>query len=373
MQRLRPVQLPEPQNDGATAVRRAGGWRVWVGIAVSAVFLFLAFRGQNPGDIWRTLRTVDLRWLPPALLLYAGGVWLRAVRWSVLLRPVAPLAPRDVLPTVLAGYTANNILPLRTGELVRAYLLGRAYGIRKSAVIASIAVERLFDGLTMLAFLLLAMTAASVSPTAELRRLALVAALLFALALAMLATLLLGGDHRDRLLAVLLRPVPAGLGERIRSIASAFLGGLGSLRRGGDLLLVAATSLLAWGFEAAMYWAIAQGFGAALRPAFTPAAALLTTGVANLATLVPAAPGYVGTFEAGVTLAVVGALGVGRALALSYALLVHATLWFPVTVVGAWCWWGLARGGEAADGRSGRGTLSANAFGRRQAEGRDAG
>jgi uncharacterized protein (TIRG00374 family) len=191
---------------------------------------------------------------------------------------------------VLAGYTANNILPLRTGELVRAYLLGRAYGIRKSAVIASIAVERLFDGLTMLAFLLLAMTAASVSPTAELRRLALVAASSLPWhwrcwrPCCWAATTATGCWRSSS------GPCPAGLGERIRSIASAFLGGLGSLRRGGDLLLVAATSLLAWGFEAAMYWAIAQGFGAALRPAFTPAAALLTTGVANLATLVPAAP-----------------------------------------------------------------------------------
>ena len=70
-------------------------------------------------------------------------------------------------------------------------------------------------------------------------------------------------------------------------------------------------------------------------------AALLTTGVANLATLVPAAPGYVGTFEAGVTLAVTGALGVSRGLALSYAILVHAVLWFPITAAGAFVWWRL--------------------------------
>jgi hypothetical protein len=371
VQRSRAERPPNQETDVPVAPRRVGGWRVWVGLAVSASFLFLAFRGQNPRDVWRTLQTVDLRWLPPALLLYGTGVWLRAVRWSVLLRPVAPLAPRAVLATVLAGYTANNILPLRTGELVRAYLLGRGHGVRKSAVLASIAVERLFDGLTMLAFLLLAMTA--ISPTTELRRLALAAAIVFAAVVAALATLLLGSGHRDRLLALVLRPLPDRLEDRVRSIAIAFLGGLGSLRRGGDLLLVAATSLLAWGFEAAMYWAIAQGFGPHLRPVFTPAAALLTTGVANLATLVPAAPGYVGTFEAGVTLAVGGALGVDRSLALSYALLVHAALWFPVTAVGAWCWWRQARIGGAAVDRPSRSVVAAPALARRPAEGRDAG
>lgn len=362
VQRLRPERPPRDDrtrvgsqvaahSDPAPSYR-TGAWRGWLGLAISVAFLALAFRGLNPRDVWRTMEGFDARWLPPALALYAVGVWLRAVRWSVLLRPVAPLSPRAVLPTVLAGYTANNILPLRTGELVRAYLLGRTRGVRKSAVLASIAVERLFDGLTMLGFLLLAMTA--ISPTAELRRLAAAAALLFAAVVAGLFVVLLGGGFRDRLLEAVLRLLPAAVGDRVRSAAAAFLAGLGSLRRGGDLLLVAATSLLAWGFEAAMYWAIAQGFGLALRETLTPVAALLTTGVANLATLVPAAPGYVGTFEAGVVLAVAGALGVGRALALSYALLIHAALWLPVTLVGVWCWWRLARGAEAAGGRTGR-------------------
>ena len=369
------MQPPSPDPRASHAADtprppRRGDWRAWVGLAISAAFLFLAFRGLHPRDIWQTLQAVDLRWLPPALALYAVGVWLRAIRWAVLLRPVAPLAARDVLPTVLAGYTANNILPLRTGELVRAYLLGRASGVRKSAVLASIAVERLFDGLTMLAFLLLAMTA--ISPTSELRRLAAAAALLFAVAVALLIVLLLGGGVRDRLLDLLLRPLPDALGERVRSIAAAFLDGLGSLRRGGDLLRVAALSLLAWGFEAGMYWAIAQGFGPALRSVFSPAAALLATGVANLATLVPAAPGYVGTFEAGVTLAVAGALAVSQALALSYALLVHAALWLPVTLVGAWCWWRLARAERARVAGTPRAEAAgARAFGYRRAEGYD--
>ena len=73
----------------------------------------------------------------------------------------------------------------------------------------------------------------------------------------------------------------------------------------------------------------------------TPAAALLTTAIANLATLVPSGPGYVGTFEAGVLLAVNGALGIGRGLALSYAVLLHVLLWLPVTVWGAIDWWRL--------------------------------
>src|SRR5829696_462890 len=73
----------------------------------------------------------------------------------------------------------------------------------------------------------------------------------------------------------------------------------------------------------------------------TPGAALLTTAIANLATLVPSGPGYVGTFEAGVLLAVTGALDMSRGLALSYAVLLHVLLWLPVTLWGAIEWWRL--------------------------------
>lgn len=333
---LRPTA--DAADDGApVAPRRAPAWRAWLGVAISAAFVAYAFGGQDLGDVWATLRAVDLRWLPPALLLYFAGVWVRAVRWSVLLRPVVAVPARAVFPVVVAGYTANNVLPLRTGELVRAYLLGRRYGVRKTAALATIAVERLFDGLTMLAFMLAATTA--ISFTAELRRLALVAFLLFAAVLLGLVALTLGGGFRDRLLQLALGPLPTPLADRVERVAESFLGGLGVLTRKTDLALVASTSLVAWGFEASMYWTIARGFDASLADAIDPAAALLTTGVANLWTLIPAAPGYVGTFETGIRLALNGALGVPSGLALSYALLVHAALWFPITLWGAIEWW----------------------------------
>jgi uncharacterized membrane protein YbhN (UPF0104 family) len=91
---------------------------------------------------------------------------------------------------------------------------------------------------------------------------------------------------------------------------------------------------------------VARAFGDPLAAAVTPVGALLVTAIANLATLVPSGPGYVGTFEAGVLLAVNGALGIGRGLALSYAVLLHVLLWLPVTVWGAIEWWRLGLAGE---------------------------
>jgi uncharacterized membrane protein YbhN (UPF0104 family) len=88
-----------------------------------------------------------------------------------------------------------------------------------------------------------------------------------------------------------------------------------------------------------MYWMIARGFGGELAEAMGFAETMLTTGVANLATLIPSSPGYVGPFESGVVLVLNGALGLPRSLALSYAIVVHATLFFPITLLGIVEWW----------------------------------
>lgn len=322
---------------GPAARRSWRGWRVWLGLVVSAVVLALAFRGQNLSEVGDALRQVDWIWLAPAIALYFAGVWVRAVRWSVLLRPIVAVRPGEVVGTVLVGFAANNVLPLRTGEVVRAFLLGRRHGVRKTATLATIAVERLFDGLTMLAFMIVA--GGAISLTAELRHIALIGVIAFAALLAGLIGFVASDRLRERVLRLAVGPLPAGISVRVERMAESFLEGLGVLTQRRALATVAATSVVAWVCEASMYWTIARGFAAPLPEAIDPAGALLTTGVANLATLIPAAPGYVGTFEAGVALAVVGALDVPRGLALSYALVVHAALWLPVTIVGAIEWW----------------------------------
>jgi uncharacterized protein (TIRG00374 family) len=327
----------EPSSTPNTSPWRSP--RVWLGVPISLVFLYLAFRGQHPDEIREALSRVDWRLLPLALILLYTGIVIRAYRWHVLLRPVCNIPTREVFPVMIVGYAANNVLPLRAGELVRAWVLGQRYGVRKTTALATIAVERLFDGVTMLLFVGGAATVIGLN--AELQHVALVAAAVFAAAIAGLVILLVGGRLRDRLLRLVLGPLPERLAARVERMAESFLAGLGVLSRRRDLALVAATSVVAWGFEVSMYWTVAQAFGDPLAAAVTPVAALLVTAIANLATLVPSGPGYVGTFEAGVLLAVNGALGIGRGLALSYAVLLHVLLWLPVTIWGAIEWWRL--------------------------------
>jgi uncharacterized protein (TIRG00374 family) len=296
------------------------------------VFLYLAFRGQDLGDIRDSLKQVNLWWVVPALLLYLVGVWLRAVRWTVLLQPLnSSITSRAMLPTVIIGYMANNVLPLRAGELVRSYLVGRQYKVRKTSVLATIAVERIFDGFTMLGFMLVATI--FVSFTSQLQHLALIAFVVFTLLLIGLFLLTLGGNLLDRLLQIVLGPLPAGVADRVERMTESFLSGLAVFKRRRDLLRVASLSVLAWLCDL-----IAQGFGPAIKDVMGFGATLMTTGVANMATLIPSSPGYIGQFEFGVRLVLNGALGVPETQALAYAILVHAALYFPITILGLVMW-----------------------------------
>lgn len=312
-------------------------WRAWLGIAVSALFLFLAFRGQDFGEIRDALRQANLWWLLPGLGMYFIGVWLRAVRWSVLLRPVAAEADAKALfPTVVIGYMANNVLPLRAGELVRSYLVGKQYGVRKTPVLATIAVERIFDGITMLGFMLVATI--FVSFTSELQHLAIIAFIIFTVLLIGMFLLTLGGSFFDRLLQLILGPLPTSIADRVERLTESFLSGLAVFRRRRDLLAVATLSVAAWLCEASMYYLIAVGFGSDVREVMGFGATLMTTGVANMATLIPSSPGYIGQFEFGVRMVLSGALGVPQSEALAYAILVHAALYFPITILGLVEW-----------------------------------
>ncbi|HUG15000.1 MAG TPA: lysylphosphatidylglycerol synthase transmembrane domain-containing protein [Thermomicrobiales bacterium] len=308
-------------------------WRVWLGFAISFVFLYIAFREQDFAEIWESLRAAEYRWLIPAMGAYFLGVSVRAVRWHLLLRTVQDVSARRLFPIVVIGYMANNILPLRAGELVRSYALSARFQVRKSASLATIAIERIFDGLTMLGFLLVA--SLTIALTTNLRNVALAATALFVALSVVLFGFVLIPAMRHRSIDLALRLLPVRIGERVEQMAHSFFEGLGILRRKQDLLNVLLTSILAWLCEATMYLLIAHGFSLGI----SPAAILLVTAVANLATIIPSSPGYVGPFEAAVVSVLAGTLGLSRELALSYAVVVHAALYVPVTLLGVLFWW----------------------------------
>ncbi|HJW84174.1 MAG TPA: lysylphosphatidylglycerol synthase transmembrane domain-containing protein [Anaerolineae bacterium] len=304
-------------------------WQFWLGVFVSVAFLWLALRGLKPEDVLAGLRSADYLWLLPGIAVYFVAVVVRTWRWHYLLRPLKEVAVRDLFPVVVIGYMGNNVYPARAGELLRAYVLKRNERVSASASLATVIVERIFDGVVMLLFVFVALPFAPFLPDA-LRSIVIGGSLIFLTALAVFLFL----AARPALAARIYNPIierllPGRLREKARGLLDRFMTGLASLRDIQHVLMVFFTSILIWLLETVKYWFVMHAFSFEVS-FFT---LMLMNGIVNLATTLPAAPGYLGTFDAP-GIAVLSAFGVAAPVATAYTLVLHAALWLPITLLG---------------------------------------
>lgn len=312
-------------------------WQFWVGLVISAVFLYLALRGLGLNEIWEPLKTARYWWLLPGVGVYFIGVVVRAWRWHYLLRPVKPISTGKMFPVVAIGYMGNNIYPARAGEVLRAVVLKRKEEVPISASLATIIVERVFDGVVMLGFVFLnlpelATLTGSSGFIGNIQNLAIWGSVAFLGALAIFMLAAMFPTQADQVVRKLVQIfMPERFRERILEISQKFLGGLESLRSPREAVMVLLTSTVIWLLETGKYWFVMQAFD--FQVSFF--ALMLMNGIVNLATTIPSAPGYVGTFDAP-GIAVLTAYGVDQGIAAGYTLVLHAALWVPITLLGAY-------------------------------------
>jgi uncharacterized protein (TIRG00374 family) len=314
-------------------------WQFWVGVAISAVLLWLALRGLHLDEVWQALTTANLWWLLPGIGVYFVGVWARAWRWHYLLRPLKPIATAAMFPIVTIGYMGNNIYPARAGELLRAFILRRKHGVRVSASLATIVIERIFDGVVMLMFVVfnlngLAQLSGDSGFVGSIRSVALAGTLAFAVALAVFLLAAMFPHQSLGLFHRFVEPVlPARFRPRVAGLLVSFWNGLESLRSPASIFMVFLTSVVIWLLETAKYWFVTFAFDFS---GYTGGffGLMLMNGIVNLATTIPSAPGYVGTFDAP-GIAVLTAYGLPANVAAGYTLVLHAALWLPITALGA--------------------------------------
>ena len=321
-------------------------WRFWLGLLVSLVFIWwLWSQITNFGQVQDAFQTANYWYLLPALAVYFLGVWVRAVRWRYLLAPVRLVPSSRLFPVVVIGYMANDVLPARMGELVRAYAIGEKENVSKSAAFATIVVERIFDGLTMVLFIggVLVMGFFPFGPDLQrvfgpdLQKILAVAGIIFVGIFALFVAVAASPALTNAIVGLMLRFVPAGLRPKVSGLVQRFVEGLGILQSAKGTAIVLGLSVLAWLCEAAMYYILTFSFNLPL-PFY---ALMLTAAVANLGTLVPSSPGYVGTFDALAVFALLLFLNADtyRNVAVSYTVLLHVALLVPITILGLYYWW----------------------------------
>jgi uncharacterized protein (TIRG00374 family) len=299
-----------------------------LGIGISVIFLWFAFRNLRPAEVWDVIREVQPLWLLLGALWYFTAVTVITLRWRFLLRAFGHIPLRDLIPLVCIGYAGNNIYPFRSGEVLRIVLLQRNHRVPLARGTTTVVVERVFDGLVMLTFILAALLLLDVS-SPEVRTVATAAAPLFVGALAVFLLLAARPNLLRGLMRRVARVLPERFGTALLRMGEDVVSGLEGLRSPADLAGTVVSSYATWMLEASVYWIVSFAFNLEL----SYAVMLLVVGVVNLAGLIPASPGQFGVFEFFVATVLV-AVGAPSVVAHAYALVVHMVIWLPVTLVG---------------------------------------
>lgn len=321
------------------------------GLAISAVFLVMALWQLQWSEIKDALGSArPWPWIPLAILSYMAGQFVRGARCSFIVRVQSRLPVLTATNVVVVGYAANNVLPARLGELVRAGLLADRAGIPVTQSLAITLLERVLDGWILL--LLLAAACLTITVPGWLGSVVLVGVAVFVAATSLILLCVLTPNWMTSFTA----RVCGLFGDRFRDLSLRLLiratAGLSCLKSPRNVVYLGFQSLLVWLLEAGMFLLIFPAFG--ITGNFWWAIWAMT--VTNLGIMAPSSPGYIGPFHF-FCMKSLTSLGVAKAAAISYAAAVHLAFYIPVTLwgLGAMLRYGVELGATAMRARASRG------------------
>lgn len=316
------------------------GWKSALGIAISVACLWYAFKDLDFATALDTTRHANFLLIALAVVAATCMFPLRARRWRTILDPVAPNLPFGPLwRSVAIGVMMTNVIPARAGELARPYALSREIrGLPFSASLASVAVDRVFDAIVVLLLLSLSMLqegfpshiafrGSEIALTQLVRAFAIAPIVL----LIGLYALVFFPDRLIRLFELFARRVSRTLEARGSEMLRRFAEGLSVLRNPRHFLAVFLWTIVHWLVQPLAFWLSFKALG--INVPFM--ATLFVQGIIVVAVAVPSSPGFVGVFETA-SVAALGAYGVDKTLALTWATVFHVLSFIPITLFGAW-------------------------------------
>lgn len=311
------------------------GWRGALGLVLSVVLLWLAFRGVEWSRVVDGLRHANLGSMILSALVATLIFPLRARRWRTILDPIAPDIPFGKLwRSTAIGMMVNNVVPVRAGEFMRAYALSREEPrVPFAASFASLAVDRVFDALVVFGLMFGAMLDPRF-PSGTFRStvgLAVTGIVGLAGLLVALYLIVFFPDRMITLFELFARRVAPGLEERGKLLLHSFSRGLGVLRSPRRFVAVVWWTLLHWLVNALAFWIAFRGVNVDA----PYSAALFVQGLIAIAVALPSSPGFFGVWEIaarmGLTL-----FGISQSLAITWAVSFHILSFIPITLIGLW-------------------------------------
>jgi glycosyltransferase 2 family protein len=319
-------------------------WKAVLGISISVVLLWWAFKDEDFGKIAAELRLADPWWFLLSVMAATGVFWPRAWRWKTLLQPTYPgTSFRNRFRATCIGFMGNNLLPARIGEFARVFALSRLERVPIVTGLGSLVIERLFDAVFVIGLLFVALSLPGVPDLSAARGVnvqgvANVLAVLVVIAMVLGALLVLFPKRSvgffERYIA---RALPRGIRRPVVDALEAFLSGLGVLRSPRLFISALVQSGGLWLFNALGFYLGFKAFGIDVNFA----GALLVQSVIALGVSVPSGPGFFGVFEAFALLVLNQLYHIETERVLAFALGFHLGGFIPVTLMGLFYAWRL--------------------------------
>lgn len=278
--------------------------------------------------LWQLLRQADYRMLGPCLFLLSLFYWLKARRWTLILRPLGEYTSRQVMPSLMIGFGANNVLPAHLGEILRTIVFARQYRKPFTGVFMSLVVERLFDTVSIL----LLFVAASFRLDQAMVGLRISAWLTAGVLIAVCSFLYVASVRSDLIISLwntLSTRLTKTLRERGRHELRNAISVVSSIGSYGTLAILLIYSLMQWVLMAAFAWFALWAFDTVV----SPGVVVILLSIVIFAAAVPNAPGYIGAIQAAFVLALTP-FGVAQEVAFASSVLYLVAQWVPVTAIG---------------------------------------
>ncbi len=311
-----------------------------IGLIVAFAAVYYTMRNVSVSELMDSFRHVNYIWLLPTFVLMCLTYVARAIRWRMLLLPVKEVKTFELFSPLMVGFMAS-VLPARAGELVRAYLLGKKFELSFASSLATIVVERLFD-MILLLFLFswilvfhgeifdsnIAWSGVSIRDLAfQFGIFSLV------LVLVLIAFIYLLTFHNERAMAVvhwLVRPFPEKWQFKLIQMTETFRQGLGVFRNLRALVFIAVATVGVWALIVLQYYPLYWAYS--LQDKSVTSLILLTVMVCILITVLPT-PAFLGSFNAGVLIALHEIMGEAEVAAVSFGFVAWGVN-FAVIVLG---------------------------------------
>jgi uncharacterized protein (TIRG00374 family) len=299
------------------------------GIVFAGLFLWLLFRHVSAKEIFIAFENANFLYIGFAVVVFFAGYSCRTARWRLMLTKDNPtLSWRNCFGPLMASVAANNVLPFRAGDVLRAFAYNRKLNISAAASLTSLLIERLLDLLMVISFLGLALAYFDKNSSTFIGVGGRVLLLFSLLILLLLFFPIMLKPVAFSINSAIAKFLP-GLGKKLHEELLKFFLALEHVSKSQIMAKLILWSILSWLAEGFVFWLAAL----ALPSLNNHIAAWLALPIGTLATTIPSTPGYIGTFDYPVTKCMTD-LGNPTTGAAAYAFLIHAILWLPPSVTG---------------------------------------